>query len=176
MSDAPLVQVNTKLWALLNARSEFAAMFPVGNQVRYDHLGPDLDLDQANPADFPRVRLALTSTHPRLNENSSADGDTWVWDLQICMGEQRQVNLWAIYWMVFRACADWKTQLRTATSWKGKQFIGNFDIALTHNRDPKYFHRYTDLGESRGTSQWISVLEFHITVDFANADLIAAGT
>lgn len=169
--DNPIISTYDAIWSLLEANTDFLAMFPNGTprQVRYTtdlDYAPDPDMAELAPADYPRCRVVMSKMDPN-TENDSSDSYLHVrYSIEICTGQQYQTAAMNATWAIYRAMLKWRSCVRDVVTWNGKPCVGDVDaleIDFTdQNRD-----------RNRGTNQWITVWSIVVPLYFVTADLIA---
>ena len=165
----PLEDVHDAIWSMLETKSDFTTPFPNGtvHQVRMvtsANYAPDPDLEEANPADYPRCRVTMQSAVPGTERNSSTSFLDVQFAIEVCTGLQHQNVLMDACWAIYRAMLGWREYVRDAVTWNSKPCIYDVDaegIGFTNENQVR----------NRGTNQWIAVWSTKVRFYFATADL-----
>ena len=167
----PISDASAAIWSLLATKSDFLALFPANtkHQVRYTTAlthAPDPDLDEANPADYPRCRVLMRRARPgteRDSNNSYLDAEYVV---EVCTGSQNQTVLENACWAIYRAMLGWRTYVRDVVQWHSTACIYDVDATELEVTDK-------EKDRNRGTQQWITVWSTTVRFYFATANLLA---
>jgi hypothetical protein len=167
--DNPLTTLYNSLWATLESKADFVALFPHGtsHQIRYDTLlpyAPDPDQAELSPAEYPVCRITMKSAQPA-NEGSSCGSVMDVtFAIEICTGSEHQTVARAATWAIYRALTKWHTWAVANVTWNGQHCVAACS-ALDNG--------FTDSNKerNRGTDQWIVVWATVAKLYFATTDL-----
>jgi hypothetical protein len=120
--DNPLKQVHDALWQLLEDRTEFTDLVPVGNRIKAVPAVRSPDKEAMAPQDFPQVRIIVVGIEPKLWVSSNSSTLHVAWEIQITTDQQEFSYVYAVTWAVFMALHDWPSTLQALT-WNDKVFV-----------------------------------------------------
>jgi hypothetical protein len=165
----PLDDLYASIWNTLESKDDFTALFPSGSsrQVRYDTAAtyaPDPDLDELQPADYPRCRVTMQSAQPAKEGDSATSFMDVTLAIEICTGSQHQTLARAATWACYRAMTTWRAYVRELVKWNDAECVADFNAVDNGFTDK-------DKERNRGTNQWIVVWSTVAKLYFQTTDL-----
>lgn len=166
----PLTAVYDKLWAMVEARSEFTTLVAAGKRIKFtgfaDKHNPVKDV--LSSADCPELTLVTGGMDTVIFATSSTSyiERTYTWLLST--GKFNVTTLLDVTWAVFLAMNDWVTELNADDmTFAGKKFVTRLTmLASTEGK--------SDPLANRGLDGWSSIWGCRVRMDFSTADLQAA--
>lgn len=166
MADNPFTRVYNKVWDILEASSDFTAIFPVGNRVKFnsDTLRSPLK-EKITSADVPEIMVHMPNMNINLNNSSNTTKIVTKLQIVVNTGDYR-INLFLnnIQWLLLCILKDAESEICTLT-WRGDSFCKILrinDIAIGDRIENR------DSGVNGFTSLWACELEMH----FAHSDIV----
>ena len=177
----PLQTTYDQIWAMLNAKSDFVALFPLNtpHQVVYDTVltyAPEPDLDELAPADYPRCRVIWEDFKPETETDSDTSYLAARFTIEVCTGQQVQAVLMNATWAIYRAMLGWRQYVKQAVTWEGQDCIldVNAESLTAADKNADWGRRFLSERRDRGTEQWLGVWGVTVRMYFNTAALQAA--
>ena len=162
--DNPLEKVHDAFWTMLEASSEFTALVPSNNRIKYASSSKKSpDKGELGHGDYPQVRVVHKGTRPHLDRTSNGSSLVMIWGVEISTGDQRVSNNLEVEWAVFRALSTWQTHIKTLT-WNSKSMA--IDLKAVESRSDRW-----DETLSRRIDGWSTVWVGEGEAWFRTADL-----
>lgn len=169
LADNPLRLVYAAIWDMLEAKTEFTTLVPVGNRIKYTNTTGNRapGKDTLSDASVPQVAVVAAELDPHLQRTSTGSSLVALWEIKIASGDQRFAMEFDVSWAIYRAMEDWDTHLMPL-EWKGEDFV----------RAARPLKTKVQLGNpeaDRGIKGWSSVWVGEVRMWFSTAQL-ASGT
>jgi hypothetical protein len=178
MSDNPILDTGDAIWTMLESKAEFVSLFPTNtpHQVRMNTLlsyGPDPDMEELAPADYPRCRVVVQSLEPQLESDSTASLLSVRYGVEVCTGQQYQNVAMTTWWAIFQSMTDWRAHLSDVVQWNNAACIhdATLEPAQFFDRDNERSRGFQQRDRTRGTQQWIGVGTIVVKMDFRTTHL-----
>ncbi|MFZ5832442.1 MAG: hypothetical protein ACOY3P_20335 [Planctomycetota bacterium] len=118
----PQSLIHDGLWALLEASSEFTALVPAGNRIKYNGTLDEPEKPAVADADTPNVRILPVEHQAAAAADSSGEMQIDVWAIQVGTGRLQSDRLHALEWAITRALRGWRSVFSTVT-YDGSAFV-----------------------------------------------------
>lgn len=158
----PYGKVYDAIWALLESSTEFTALFPAGNRIKY---GTQSDADRQpakvnqQSADTPEAMLIAMGGPIEIGHTSSTTKITQNFDLVINTGDYRlNEYIFPIAWIVTCKGKEW-CQYLASLQWRGTNYVKV--VRITNSTIGESPER-----RSRGIKGWSSVMTFSVEMHF----------
>ena len=160
----PINQVFLALWDLLESSTEFAALVPEMNRIKYIGGSRDPLKHRASPADFPMVCIKPTGGIGQSHDTNTHGTLAKTFTIKCCTGDKRTDKyLFDLEWAVFRALHDWNATMEALT-WDDEQFVKACEI-MQHEDTLK------EKELSRDETGWATIWQGQVLMAFDQSKL-----
>lgn len=172
----PLSDAYSAIWALLEQKQDFLALFPHGtpHQDREDTTltyAPDQQTVEHAAADYPICRVSVGTINPETERDSSASYLHMRLTIEVCSGQQQQTLALNAAWAIFRSMLGWREYVMNVVRWNGSPCVEDVDVSRPFNSGGSVILTDQDKEASKGTHQWIQVWSTVVRLYFATEDL-----
>lgn len=162
----PFTLIHDKIWEVLEADAQFAALVKVGNRVKYNSSTDADPIKQSVVTDdMPEVAVTFNGNIANIHETSSSSKFIITFQLIINTGDFRaNEKLLAILWVIYKNIITWRTQFATL-EFSGERFLKRVDCKTVAAGQ-------SDPNRNRSIKGWTAVCDLEFEVHLTTSNIV----